>query len=250
MKNLLLLLCLLCATSCAVKNNIATVQGDKIKIEGSLKVSHLCDKKWIQRYEEKDLVVLKERALTEDKVCDVMFFGSSSIRRWKTLQQDMAPLKVVNRGYGGATLRDLHYNYEVVMADYQPKCFVIYCDNDMRTNPKIDISVGELFDLYRLLFDRLAADYPNVPVYFMAIKHNQRREALRERHTVFNSLMKEYAARSSQVTFVDTCSVLHTADGEIDPTMFVEDKLHVNAQGYARWTALLKPMLLKELQGK
>ncbi len=246
MKKLLLIISLLC-TSCAVKQNFTTVQGDKIKIEGAIKVSHLCDKKWIERYEKRDLAVLKERAKSEEKECDVMFFGSSSIRRWKTLQQDMAPLKVVNRGYGGATLRDLHHNYEVVMADYKPKCFVVYCDNDMRTNPKIDISVGELFDLYRMLFDRLAADYPNVPVYFMAIKHNQRREALRERHTLFNSLMKEYAERSSQVTFVDTCSVLHTADGEIDPAMFVEDKLHVNALGYARWTALIKPMLLKEL---
>ena len=125
MKKLLILLCIFCA-SCAVKNSITTTQGDKIKIEGTIKVLHMCDSEWIHRYDEKDLVKLNERARTEDKECDVMFFGSSSIRRWKSLQQDMAPLKVVNRGYGGATLRDLHHNYDIVMADYRPKCTQAY----------------------------------------------------------------------------------------------------------------------------
>lgn len=210
----------------------------------------MCDSEWIHRYDEKDLVKLNERARTEDKECDVMFFGSSSIRRWKSLQQDMAPLKVVNRGYGGATLRDLHHNYDIVMADYRPKCFVIYCDNDLHTKTTQNISVGELFDLYRMLFDRLEADYPGVPVYFLAMKHCQRRETIRDRQNAFNIVMKDYAERSRQVTFVDTCSALLTPEGAIDPSLFVKDRLHINEQGYQIWTSLLKPMLLKELQNK
>jgi len=36
----------------------------------------------------------------------VMFAGSSSIRLWSTLAQDMAPYHIIQRGYGGAKLSD------------------------------------------------------------------------------------------------------------------------------------------------
>jgi hypothetical protein len=41
----------------------------------------------------------------EDKPPDgsILFTGSSSIRYWKTLVEDMAPLQVLNRGFGGYT---------------------------------------------------------------------------------------------------------------------------------------------------
>ena len=38
----------------------------------------------------------------------ILFTGSSSIRMWKTLSEDMAPLPVSNRGFGGSTLRQVH----------------------------------------------------------------------------------------------------------------------------------------------
>ena len=38
-----------------------------------------------------------------------LFIGSSSIRLWKTLEEDMKPLKIINRGFGGAhTLSLIH----------------------------------------------------------------------------------------------------------------------------------------------
>src|SRR5687768_181547 len=39
----------------------------------------------------------------------ILFVGSSSIRLWKTLAQDMAPLPVLNRGFGGATIGEVNY---------------------------------------------------------------------------------------------------------------------------------------------
>ena len=155
MKGILFILSVLFAVSCA--NNQTTEaqpaeQSSVYTINSSLPVTKQCDMEWILRYEDKHIKTLRERAVSEPSDCDVMFFGSSSIRLWKSLKEDFAPLTVVNRGYGGATLRDLHYNYNTVMAHYKPKAFVFYCDNDLRTKPEIDITVGELFDLVRLLF--------------------------------------------------------------------------------------------------
>ena len=245
MKRILTLLLALFALGCAPKS-AEQAQSDKYTIEGAITVSKECDVEWLTRYEEKYIKALKERAAVEPAECDVMFFGSSSIRLWKSLHEDMAPLTVVNRGYGGATLRDLHYNYQTVMAHYKPKAFVFYCDNDLRTKAEIDIPVGELFDLARLLFKRIEQEYPGTPIYFLAVKHSKRREAIRDRQAVYNALMKEYCERSNNnVIYVDTCTPLLTANCEIDTTLFTDDNIHLNAEGYKRWTKILRELLIK-----
>ena len=248
MKKILFILCALFAVSCAnnQSNQSQTAEQSNIfTIDSSLPVTKQCDMEWILRYEDKYIKALHERAAVEPSECDVLFFGSSSIRRWKSLKEDFAPLTVVNRGYGGATLRDLHYYYDTVMAHYKPKAFVFYCDNDLKPNSKTNITVGELFDLIRLLFNRIEADYPGVPIYFLAMKHCQHREAIRDRQAVYNSLMREYAEISDQVIYVDTCTPLLTEDGKIDASKFVDDKIHLNEKGYADWVKILRPMLIK-----
>ena len=233
--------------SCILKST-EQVADDKYEISGTIEVKKSCDKEWILRYEDNDIKALKERAEVESAQCDVLFFGSSSIRLWKSLKEDFAPLTVVNRGYGGATLRDLHYNYNTVMAHYKPKAFVFYRDNDLRTKPEVNISVGELFDLVRLLFKRIEADYPGVPIYFLAVKHSQRREAIRDRQANYNALMREYAEICDQVIYVDTCTPLLTADGQIDTSLFLKDNIHLNSEGYKRWVAVIKPLLDSSLK--
>lgn len=233
--------------SCISKTTEQNID-DKYEISGTIEVKKSCDKEWILRYEDSDIKALKERAEVESAQCDVLFFGSSSIRLWKSLKEDFAPLTVVNRGYGGATLRDLHYNYNTVMAHYKPKAFVFYCDNDLRTKPEVNISVGELFDLVRLLFKRIEADYPGVPIYFLAVKHSQRREAIRDRQANYNAIMREYAEICDQVIYVDTCTPLLTTDGQIDTSLFLKDNIHLNSEGYKRWVKILKPLLDSSLK--
>lgn len=218
----------------------------RYEIASSLPVDYADDMEWILRYDSSDVEELRQRAATEDKECDVLFFGSSSIRLWRTLEEDMAPLKVVNRGYGGAMLRDIHYYYETVLADYRPRAFVFYCDNDLGGFGR-DLHPTELFDLYRLLVERLKADYPECPIYFLAIKFNDSRLAKREEHRLFNAIMSDFAAHTEGVSFVDVNSPLLNEDGSVNNAYFESDMLHVNREGYAVWSSILRPMLLEEL---
>lgn len=221
--------------------------GDVFHIDASLPVDYVEEMDWVLRYDQSDVEELRQRALTDEKECDVLFFGSSSIRLWKSLQEDMAPLKVVNRGYGGAQLRDIHYNYETVLADYRPRAFVFYCDNDLGGFGR-DLYPTQLFDLYRLLVERLKSDYPDCPIYILSIKFNENRARMREEHRLFNALMADYAEYTDGVTFVDVNTPLLNEDGSVNNGYFEQDLLHVNREGYAIWTSVLKPMLIEELQ--
>ncbi len=62
----------------------------------------------------------------------IVFVGSSSIRLWDTLQQDMAPLPVLNRGFGGARLSSVVHFVDRVVVQYRPRAVVLYAgDNDL-----------------------------------------------------------------------------------------------------------------------
>jgi lysophospholipase L1-like esterase len=46
-----------------------------------------------------------------------------------------------------------------------------------------------------------------------------------------------------QATFVDTFTPLLGPDGQPEATLFLEDNLHLNEKGYARWKVLIEPLL-------
>lgn len=212
--------------------------------EGRIPVIKESDMGWITRYADQ-IKALEEKAAADSvSEVDVVFFGSSSIRLWKGLENMMSPLRVVNRGYGGATVRDIHYNYSSIMAHYRPKAFAVFCDNDIAGNPN-DLTTGEVLDHYRLLFQRLAYDYPDTPVFFLSWKYSDLRAGLREKQRIVNHLIAEYASLSPQVTFVDVNSLLLDENGNVNPALFENDNLHINTDGYLLWTSVLKPQLLK-----
>ena len=212
------------------------------RLQGSIEVDITSPINWIERY-EKELQTLDKRAESEPSECDVLFFGSSSIRMWSTLAEDMAPLKVINRGYGGATLRDIFYNYERVFAHYQPKAIVLFCDNDISGDPNHDVTIAENIDLYRMIFTRLSKEYPDTPRYFLSIKYTEARKGIRHKQQTLNEMMQEIAERTGLFTYVDVNSLLLDEDGNPDPKYFLGDRLHITREAYALWAEELKRVM-------
>src|SRR5688572_560057 len=63
---------------------------------------------------------------------EIVFTGSSSIAMWKTIATDIAPLRVINRGFGGSTMADAVYWLDAVALARKPRAIVVYeGDNDI-----------------------------------------------------------------------------------------------------------------------
>lgn len=174
----------------------------------------------------------------------VVFAGSSSIRFWDSLAADMAPIAVLNRGFGGAWLRDvLHYADRVILP-YRPRVVVIYAgENDLGSwwaRP------GLIVERFQQLVERLRQNDPRLPILALAIKPSPYFAARLERQQEVNRRLRAYCEATPGLRFIDVASPLLDAEGRPRPELY-RDGLHLNAAGYALWRERVQPVLLAVL---
>ena len=61
----------------------------------------------------------------------IVFVGSSSISRWKSLNEDFSPHYVLNRGLAASQISDVTSFTDRLIIPYHPRMIVMYCENDV-----------------------------------------------------------------------------------------------------------------------
>ena len=59
-------------------------------------------------------------------VSPIIFYGSSTIRLCKSLNDDFKNMNVINLGFGGAYVDSLSKNFDLLINFLNPKAIVIY----------------------------------------------------------------------------------------------------------------------------
>lgn len=176
----------------------------------------------------------------------VVFVGSSSIRLWDSLEEDMAPVPALRHGFGGAKLNDVvHYAPRLVTA-YRPRAVVVFAGtNDIQPGAVKPPEV--LLERYRAFVDTVRAAEPGLPVYFIAITPSIMRWKVWDAAQETNRLIAEWSATQPALYVIDTGDALLGPDGKPDRDNYIFDGLHLSDRGYALWTRLIRPPLLDEL---
>ncbi|MCB9883203.1 MAG: GDSL family lipase [Planctomycetes bacterium] len=176
----------------------------------------------------------------------VLFIGSSSIRLWKTLAEDMAPMPVLNRGFGGSKTPEVLAVFDRIVTPYAPTVVVYYCgDNDLGTDNHDAEGAAAGF----ITFDRRArASWPDVEVFYIPIKASLARWKNWESMRQANGFVQAYCEKTAGAHYLDTVTPTLTAEGTPDPSIFLKDGLHLNAKGYALWTNVVRDPVLMAWQ--
>lgn len=217
---------------------------DSIRLCEYIPIKHSDALSWVTRYQADIDKYTEENKQLKDKSCDVLFLGSSSINLWDNIYNDMAPMKIIRRSYGGAAIRDMLYNYNVIARGYNPSCIVLYVENDMCNSPE-DITIGETFDFFRIFIARIQRDYPGIPLYVLSLKPSYAREKLISKQKMINTLLEEYVNTNKNVFYVDVASCMYDEKGVLRKDLFKKDNLHMNQTGYDIWITRLKPLLMQ-----
>ncbi len=199
-------------------------------------------------YWEKDIKRIEQRYGEDIPNVDIVFIGSSSIRKWETLEQDMSPYKVVNHGFGGSKIADSTYYYDRLIKPFSPEAIVIFSGANDINGIKGESKTGEeVFDLFKEFFEKSQSELPNVPVYYISISPTESRWAVWNDARKANELIKEYSAEKEMLTFIDTTDALLNEEGTPNAELFERDKLHLNKKGYEVWNSIIRPVVTENL---
>jgi hypothetical protein len=195
-----------------------------------------------ERWEE-DIVALEARDRSESHPEDsVLFVGSSSIRGWEGIVDDMAPYHPIQRGYGGAKFSDLAVYARRLIAPHTFRALVVFVGNDVSGKPD-DATPEQVRGWFGHMVDVAREVEPEASIFCIEITPTWSRwEAWPKIREVNRAVSEECAARA-KVHFIPTAHAYLGNDGQPWADLFIDDNLHLNDLGYRIWSAIIKSHL-------
>lgn len=180
------------------------------------------------------------------EVARTAFTGSSSIRYWERLQEDLSDWAPIQRGFGGSILWEVAEYIDETVLRHQPQAVVIFAGTN-------DISLGlkpeEVSDAYRCVVERIAQSLGDeVSIHYIAITPTPARWAIWPDSDAANQLIKDIAEDWPGLHFIDTTPAFLATGEPPDSSLFVADGLHLSDTGYAMWLEAIFPHLEATVQ--
>jgi hypothetical protein len=207
---------------------------DPAAVEALLEPYRERSEKW-----KEDVAKLAAGNATDGGAEHVLFLGSSSFRLWDTIHEDLAPVKVVKRAYGGARFRDLAIYTPELIAGLRFSKAVIFIANDITGKDSEDTDPETTSKLARLVIAQLRSEHPEVPIHLVAVTPTPVRYKHWPRIQVTNRMLRKIAETTPDVFYIPTAYAFLDRDGHPRAELFKEDRLHLNSIGYQIWARIL-----------
>ena len=186
---------------------------------------------------ENDIKKLEALKGTLPYTPETILYGSSSIRLWEGMYEDLKPLRPINLGFGGSTLAACVWFFDRVMEPYAPKHFVCYAgENDLGDGRTPE----EVYLFFRQFQACLQKRFPEVPLTFISIKPTIARWNLEKQVRYTNQLIKqEIEKNNGNQYYLDIFDHMLGANGQPVKEFFEADGIHLTRKGYLIWKEVL-----------
>ena len=170
----------------------------------------------------------------------ILFVGSSTIVRWKTLPQDFPGQPVINRGFGGNQIVDSTHFADRMIFPYEPRLIVLRAGgNDINAGKSPEQVLADFKDFVAKVHGKL----PKTEILYISqpptIARWNERDALKK----LNTLVADYVKTDRRLKYVETWDTTLDSDGQPRPEVFVEDKLHFSPEGYKLLIERVRPFI-------
>ena len=199
---------------------------------------------------EKEIQKLEQLTDHNDKEDYLLFIGSSSIRRWDTIEEDMSPYSTVRRGYGGAHYYDLiHYVERLIKNQEKAKAIILFVANDIRGSiskhkSHSDLTPYQIKKLFKYITQKIHKDLSvNMPIYVIETTPTPSRWKVWNQIATANELIKSYTETKSNLHFISTREAFLNTRGLPISKYFIKDSLHLSRAGYELWGEIIKKNL-------
>jgi lysophospholipase L1-like esterase len=168
---------------------------------------------------------------------ETILYGSSSIRLWEGMYDDLKSLKPINLGFGGSTLAACVWFFDRVMEPYAPQHFVCYAgENDLGDGRTPE----EVVLFFRQFQACLQKRFPGVPLTYISIKPTVARWNLEKQVRYTNQLIKqEIEKNNGNQYYLNIFDHMLGANGQPVKEFFEADGIHLTRKGYLIWKEVL-----------
>lgn len=173
----------------------------------------------------------------------VLFVGARDVRLWPRLAEDMAPVPVIQRGFGGAQISHITHYIRRIVLPYRPRAVVVMAGEadlaDVHGRRPEDV-----LDDFRTLALSLRAEGLAAPIWFVSIRPQPARKERWYGAQRANALVADFVAGQRDMHFIDASAVMLDAAGNIRDDLHRWDGLTLNERGYAVLAAAIRPVLI------
>jgi len=194
--------------------------------------------KEVQAYETADL----DTSLPPEPLVVV---GGQWVTKWRGLEDFLAPLPVLKRGLGRATIDDVTFYYSRLIGHYGPSGVVILPDLSefhLRDNK----SPQELTDAIRHLAELNLEHDVTQFIYVFTPLNTPRYPGDSRRIAETTTLLRHWSDQDKGVQLLDANPLLASTTGEPEPYYFHSDGTSLNDYGYLRLSMILKEALVAD----
>ena len=200
-------------------------------------------KKWVsyllkeEKGFESEILTLEQRIKNKESLENlVVFYGSSTIRLWNSLEKDFPNLNTLNLGFGGAFIDSLSQQFDRLFTFNSPQTIVLYLGgNDL----SLDWTPQRIVADIKNLISKIHQKFPNTSLINISIKPSLERAQQLDKITQINQLMKEHAEHTPFLKQIDFFEILLHQTRKESPYL-LQDGLHLNHLGYSLLKNALK----------
>lgn len=171
----------------------------------------------------------------------ILFVGSSSIRLWKSFDEDFAGIDACRRGFGGARFTDVLHFLDRIVIPYRPRQVIVYAGSlDLHGGGASPEAVlGHFQEFVR----RIHAVLPETRIGYISMKPSLSKWADIQLDREANERIAEWSRGQDRVDFIDIWSAMAPGSEPPSDALFVADRNHLSREGYAVWAEAIRPFL-------
>jgi arylsulfatase A-like enzyme/lysophospholipase L1-like esterase len=171
-----------------------------------------------------------------------LFVGSSTVRMWKTLAEDLPGVTVINRGFGGSEIADATHFADRIIVPCAPTRIVLRAGgNDLARGKSPEQVFGDFQDFVAKVQARL----PQTEVVFLSGFPTLRRRAQLAGEQRLNAMIADYCQKQPHLRYLEVWNITLDAAGQTRADLLLPDQLHLNADGYRLLAARVRSFLLE-----
>ena len=131
---------------------------------------------------------------------------------------------------------DCAEHLQQLVLPYKPRWVVVYAgDNDLAEGR----SPSEVLASFTAFVEGVKRELPATRIAYLSIKPSPLREAMMPRVREANAMVEAYSRATRNLDYIDVYTRMLGADGKPRAELFLPDRLHLNAEGYALWKSVI-----------